>query len=170
MLAFMDKRKNKIEARAIAQMLSQAARQPVFFRDKNVPDTIQGRLDLLVLHLAIASAGLTLHEPKSKKAQAMFDYVLRDIQESFRQIGVGDLAVPHKMKDLMRAANGLTSLMHMHVNDADALASVIVKNVYHNETGREADAQALASYAQTHMTQLMDKGSDGFAFDQGMLS
>lgn len=166
MLGFIDKRKNANHWKALSYQVQNSARNPVFFEGLGVPDTIQGRLDLVLFHLGIVSAGLTLRDGKSKLAQYIFDDVLRTLQEGLRQAGVGDLGVPHKMKDIMRAANGLTDLMYKHVSDTEGLKAVIFKNLYHNQPGQESNATVAALYAQQHMTALLDHGPDHFTFGE----
>ena len=72
-----------------AQIVAQA-RQPAFFRDCGLPDTIDGRFDLLVLHVF-----LVMHRLKQDRAdtaelsQALFDVLFQDMDESLRELGAG---------------------------------------------------------------------------------
>jgi cytochrome b pre-mRNA-processing protein 3 len=82
------------------------ARSPSFYRDYGVPDTVGGRLDMIILHLVLLLARL-----KGESAQAaalgqhVFDAFCRDIDDNFREMGVGDLAVPREMRSGLRGGS-----------------------------------------------------------------
>ena len=73
------------------------ARLPRFYREYGVADTINGRFDLLVLHLAMIIDRLA-EEPDSREAgQALFDHFCQDMDHNLREMGIGDLSVPKEM-------------------------------------------------------------------------
>ena len=90
----------------IIKQVIDAARAPVLYTDYEVPDTPAGRFQMITLHavpymLAYGRAN------DGRATQALFDMIFRDIELSFREIGVGDLAVPKKMKAFMKDFNGI---------------------------------------------------------------
>lgn len=164
MLSILHKRKNKKLVLELANTIRLAAREPVFYTAYGVPDTRQGRLDLLIFQLCILSAGLAGHAGGHRLAQPVFDAILRDIQESLRQIGVGDLSVPHKMKAIMRAANGLSDLFYKNAENAEVLVQAIQKNLYHGQCEDKSVLNDMVSYVQANMAALAQTGGEGFAF------
>ena len=89
-------------------MIVAQARSPAFYRDYGVPDTVSGRLDMIVLHLVLVLRRM----PRAARAtmpalgQQMFDRFCRDIDDNFREMGVGDLAVPKEMQRVAEAFYG----------------------------------------------------------------
>ncbi len=84
------------------------ARSPAFYRGYGVPDTMDGRFDLIVLHLVLlierfggdsAAAGRRI-------GQELFDAFCRDLDHNLREMGVGDLAVPKRMRRFGEAFYG----------------------------------------------------------------
>src|SRR5262249_8806371 len=82
------------------------ARLPRFYREHGVADTINGRFDLLVLHLALIIDRLA-EEPDSREAgQALFDHFCHDMDHNLREMGIGDLSVPKEMHASARSFMG----------------------------------------------------------------
>lgn len=99
------KRKND-KAMEIYNAIVDAARNPVLYVDYNVPDTPMGRFQMIALHAAPYFIDFKNHK-QGRMAQDVFDKIFGDIELSFREIGVGDLAVPKKMKRYMKDFNGI---------------------------------------------------------------
>lgn len=98
------------EIRSVYDRIVDQARQPVLYRDYGVPDTPIGRFHMIILHAAPQFMEWA-RDGQRNKSQALFDMIFTEIEYSFREIGVGDLSVPKKMKRYMQDFNGL---MHAH--------------------------------------------------------
>ncbi len=83
---------------AIYGMIVTQAREPLFYRELGVPDTVNGRFDLLVLHLWMVLRRLKSIEGGAGVSQALFDRFCDDLDANLREMGVGDLAVPKRMQ------------------------------------------------------------------------
>jgi cytochrome b pre-mRNA-processing protein 3 len=81
------------------------ARNPAFYLGFGVPDTTEGRFDMLVLHLALFCRRLG-REAAPSLGQDVFDMFCRDMDHNLREMGVGDLSVPKKMQKLVEAFYG----------------------------------------------------------------
>ena len=82
------------------------ARLPAFYREYGVADTVNGRFDLLVLHLSLVFDRLA-EEPGSREAgQALFDRFCQDMDHNLREMGIGDLSVPKEMQRIGQAFYG----------------------------------------------------------------
>jgi cytochrome b pre-mRNA-processing protein 3 len=68
------------------------ARLPCFYREYGVPDTVNGRLDLLVLHLALVLDRLADEPQLRELGQALFDHFCTDMDRNLREMGIGDLS------------------------------------------------------------------------------
>lgn len=77
------------------------ARQTAFYSEYGVPDTLEGRFEMVALHGALAVRRLTqLPNPGPDMAQELMDAIFRHFDVALREIGVGDLTVPKRMKTL----------------------------------------------------------------------
>ena len=94
-------------ARALFRQIAAQARQPAFFRGCGVPDSVDGRFDLLVLHVF-----LVMHRLKRERArtaglsQALFDVLFENMDESLRQLGAGDMGVGRRIKAMAEGFYG----------------------------------------------------------------
>lgn len=84
------------------------ARLPGFYRDYAVPDTVNGRFDLIVLHLALVLDRLAEEPALRTLGQGLFDRFWRDTDHNLREMGVDDLAVPRQMRGLLWPRKGLS--------------------------------------------------------------
>src|ERR1700722_16778682 len=81
-------------------------RRPVFYAGFGVPDTVEGRFDMVVLHLVLVLRRLRLAAGGERMAQDLFGAFCRDMDHNLREMGVGDLTVPKQMKRLGEALFG----------------------------------------------------------------
>jgi cytochrome b pre-mRNA-processing protein 3 len=99
-----DPRDPKIDA--LYGMIVAQARSPAFYRSYGVPDTVAGRLDMILLHLVLVLKALREAAAAPSVGQRVFDRFCRDIDDNFREMGVGDLAVPKRMQAVAEAFYG----------------------------------------------------------------
>jgi cytochrome b pre-mRNA-processing protein 3 len=139
-------------------MIVTQAREPVFYRDLGVPDTVDGRFDLLLLHLWMVLRRLRTTEDGMEPAQALFDRFCEDMDDNLREMGVGDLAVPRRMQAFGEAFYGRSRAYDLALGQSteqgaeEALAQAIAKNILNG--GGLDHAQALAAYTMTGVTSL----------------
>src|ERR1043165_7542806 len=82
------------------------ARDPRFYESYGVPDSVLGRFDLIVLHLALVLRRLRAGDGLHTVAQGLFDAFCRDMDHNLREMGVSDRGVPHQMRRLGEAFYG----------------------------------------------------------------
>src|SRR5436305_7593574 len=131
---------------AIYGMIVAQAREPLFYRDLDVPDTVDGRLDLLILHLWLVLRRLRGVAAGKQLSQALFDHFCSDMDANLREMGVGDLTVPKRMQKFGEAFYGRSAAYHAaRQAGAEPLAQALCKNILE---GRDiARARRLAAYA-----------------------
>jgi cytochrome b pre-mRNA-processing protein 3 len=141
---------------AIYGMIVTQAREPLFYRDLGVPDTVNGRFDLIVLHLWMVLRRLGGIAGMAEPAQALFDRFCADLDDNLREMAIGDLAVPKKMQAFGEAFYGRIAAYDMALSDsAEALAQAISRNVLEGrgiENARRLAGYALASIATLEET------------------
>ncbi|MEX2642075.1 MAG: ubiquinol-cytochrome C chaperone family protein [Acetobacterales bacterium] len=107
---FLNSRKRRDVADAADRLYAAAvaqARQPGFYRDLGVPDTVDGRFELIALHVFLLVDRLQRDgEPGRETAQALFDAMFSDMDCCLREMGVGDLGVGKKVKFMAQGFNG----------------------------------------------------------------
>ncbi len=136
------------QAIALYKAAALAAREPQFYTDFGVPDTFDGRFEMLCLQV-----WLVMHKLKvageDKLAQALFDVMFRTMDQTIREIGVGDLSVPRHMKRMMTGFNGRANAYEAALVGEEKLEETLIRNVYATadniEQGR---VQALALYVR----------------------
>lgn len=139
--------RRKTEAKRLAQRLCAAvmkqARQPVFFSRLGVADTMDGRFDLLALHAWLVLDRL---EGEPALAQAMTNDLFLHFDEALRQMGTGDIGMNRRLKTLAGAFYGRLQA-YRAAADKERLSKAILRNLYRGAEEREAEAEAMATYA-----------------------
>lgn len=116
-----------IYGRVVAQ-----ARQPAFYLEHGVPDTHEGRFDLIVLHLFLALERLRGEgEAGQPLGQAVMEAFVTDMDDAMREIGISDLGVPRRIKKtaaavLERFEDYRAALSH---SGNDALSQAIARHL-----------------------------------------
>jgi cytochrome b pre-mRNA-processing protein 3 len=138
-----------------------AARDPWLFERLGVPDTVEGRFDLVSLHVALLIRRLRT-DPDARGAglaQAVFDAMFADMDVNLREMGVGDLSVGKRVRGLWEAFHGRAVAYEAALDspDADALAEALARNVWRGEPPEGAPA-ALAGRARDQAAHLAGQG------------
>ncbi|MBV8791914.1 MAG: ubiquinol-cytochrome C chaperone [Pseudolabrys sp.] len=129
-------------------MIVAQARLPCFYRDYGVPDTVNGRFDLLVAHLAAVLQRLDPKDPQLRElGQGLFDEFCRDMDHNLREMGVGDLSVPKEMNRIGEAFYGRSQVYAQAsaARDNQALSRAYGRNIF-GDTAESPGARRLASY------------------------
>ena len=134
-------------------MIVTQAREPLFYRDLGVPDTVNGRFDLLLMHLWLVLRRLKSVEAGSALSQQLFDHFCNDMDDNLREMGVGDLTVPKRMQAFGEAFYGRAAAYDLAIADSrGALAQALCKNIL--DGGQIENARRLAYYAEAAMSAL----------------
>ncbi len=127
------------------------ARQPEFFLRYGVADTVEGRFELLCLLATVALRRIEmLPAPGPEIAQELTDSVFAHFDVALREIGVGDLTVPKKIKKMAQGWLGRGSVYRQALVEREeaALSLAIARNVFGDaNTAADPAATRLARYA-----------------------
>ncbi|HEX4079004.1 MAG TPA: ubiquinol-cytochrome C chaperone family protein [Rhizomicrobium sp.] len=145
-------RRNRIAGR-MCDILSARAREPVFFRDFGVPDTFDGRFDLLVLHAWLALERLQA-EGERELAQSFVDALFVRLDDALREQGAGDIGMSRRMKKMAGAFYGRLEA-YSAAGDETALAAALARNLYRGAPARVEHAAGLAKYASGARVRLL---------------
>ena len=106
---------------ALYNRVVEQARRPAFYTTCGVPDTLDGRFDMIVLHAFLLFHRLKLDHPRSADlSQSVFDLMFADMDRSLREMGAGDLGVGKKVKTMVRACYGRIAAYEAGLADDDA--------------------------------------------------
>lgn len=131
--------------------LVEQARRPEFYESLDVPDTIDGRFDLIVLHAGLFLPRLKAARGEGKAlAQATFDQMFANMEQSLRELGAGDMSVPKKIKGMLQAFYGRAAAYDTALKQGDvaALREALKRNVYRGADVTAPKLDALATYVR----------------------
>lgn len=121
------------------------ARRPVFYEKLGVPDTIDGRFDLLVLHAWLVLDRLA-EQGADTLSQSLVDALFVQFDEALREQGAGDMGMGKRMTKMADAFFGRLKA-YREAADDKTLADAILRNLYRGDAGKVEQAAALAIYA-----------------------
>jgi cytochrome b pre-mRNA-processing protein 3 len=161
------RRANRILIEQLHDDIVSAARRPALFVGLGAPDTLDGRFEMIALHAGLAMRRLTTISGAGMEiAQELADCVFGHFDDGLREIGVGDTAVPRRMKRLAEAFYGRNAAYGEALNEQtnDRLASALARNVYGvDDVASAPKAAALARYVRACVEALDGQRLEDFA-------
>ncbi|MGB3338954.1 MAG: ubiquinol-cytochrome C chaperone family protein [Devosia sp.] len=130
---------------AVYSAIVAQSRQPRFYAEWLVPDTVTGRFDMISLHLALLFRRLRAETGEQKEfSQAVFDLFFKDMDRSLREMGVGDMGVPKRIQKMGNIFFGLLAALNeaMDRDDSAALQIVLSRNLFDGAAGPHVEALA----------------------------
>ena len=123
-----------------------AARAPYFYTALGVPDTLDGRFDMVGLFTFLLIQRLKREPPPGPAlAQAVFDAMFSDMDVNLREMGVGDLSVGRKVRVMWEAFHGRSAAYAAALDSGDmtALEAALHRNVWRGEPPPDGSVAAL---------------------------
>jgi cytochrome b pre-mRNA-processing protein 3 len=123
-----------------------AARDPFLYTGPGVPDTLDGRFDLVGLHAFLVIRRLKREPaPGPALAQAVFDAMFSDMDINLREMGVGDLSVGKRVKAMWDAFHGRANAYSaaLAADDRGALETALARNLWRGAAPPDGSAAAL---------------------------
>lgn len=139
---------------ALYSAIVKQARRPVFFTRLGVPDTPEGRFEMIALHAALVMRRLKVEgEAGRTAAQELFDLMFADVDINLRELGIGDLSVGKYVKRFARQfyahAAALEAALEVAARGGarTTLTAFLARNVYRGGPApHEAVLDALIDY------------------------
>jgi len=127
------------------QIVAQA-RQPEFYRHCGVPDTLDGRFEMLILHMFLVLRRLK-GEDAPALSQELLDTLFADMDENLREMGVGDLSVGKRVKQMADAFYGRIAAYEDGLDgEAGVLEASLARNLFGTAEASPAALAVLAAY------------------------
>ena len=153
------------------------ARNAAFYASYGVPDTVEGRFELIVLHLvlvlrrfgqdgALGQQSTTAVNGPGRglghgAGQQLFDVFCRDLDDNLREMGVGDMAVPRRMRHFGEAFYGRQAAYCAALANPgeEALEKALARNIF-GLAAADGRAVVLARYARAVANRLSAQAED----------
>lgn len=163
-------RPEKAIGKALYAAIVQAARQASLYGEAGVPDTLEGRLELILLHAALTIRTLRRDggEPGRAVSQIVFDTMFEDFDIAMRELGLGDSGVGKKIRFMAEGFYGRAQSYASALDEADpaSLELVLSRNLLASET---VDPRAAALAGHVHAVVAALDATGGAALAQGEL-
>ena len=154
-------------AQLLYKKLVDQARTPIFYADWQVPDTVDGRFDMIAIHLFLVLDRLEVDpqdtqdtaQPAQALGQRLVDHLVSDMDRSLREMGVGDLSVGKKVQKMARALYGrLEAYQVARTTDPDgaALEMALCRNLYRAEEAEGLPLAQMKDYVETQISHLAE--------------
>jgi cytochrome b pre-mRNA-processing protein 3 len=130
------RRANRILIDQLHGKIVAAARRPFLYTSLGVPDTFEGRFEMVTLYAGLVIRRLTQHSGiGAELAQELADSVFRHFDVALREIGIGDVVVPKRLKRMAEAFYGRNKAYGEGLDEpvSDRLANALARNVYGTE-------------------------------------
>ena len=148
-LSLFKRKASRNSVQAVYGAIVAAARHPKFYAEWGVPDTVDGRYDMIVLHAVVVLDRLNGEGEAARDfAQVLTDEFFADMDRSLREMGVGDLSVGKKVRRMAEVFYGRARAYAapLRAGDASELAAALHRNVFAG-TGDGDGARQLAGHA-----------------------
>jgi len=131
------------------------ARAPGFYSACGVPDSLDGRFELLVLHVVLVVRRLRALGPEGQAlAQALFDALIADLEVNLREMGVGDMGVPPRIKRMAQAFYGRARAYEAALAGAAPLEAALARNLFGTTEAAPEALRAMAGYVRAQRARL----------------
>ena len=147
------------------EKIIKVSRQKHFYNKLMVPDTIDGRFDLLILFSIIFTFFLIRTGEKGKElSQILFDKIFLDIDFSLRELGAGDAGVSMKIKDMIRSYMGRQKAYCacFEKDNYIKLEKSIIRNIFRNVDNYDNEPKLLVKYCKECIDKFKDKQIEYF--------
>lgn len=135
--------------------LVEQARQPAFYVALGVPDTVDGRFEMVALHVFLALHRLKAEPGQESFGQALFDAMFADMDRSLREMGVSDLSVGRHVKTMAKGFYGRVAAYEAGLAEPGGatLADALRRNAY-GTLASPPDPLPLAGYLRASVASL----------------
>jgi len=123
-----------------------AGRDPAWYVAGQVPDTIDGRFDMITALMALTLLRLETEEERTRRPSVLLtELFIEDMDGSIRQIGIGDLMVGKHIGKMMGALGGRLAAFRSEIEAGGDFTAFVAKNIFHDAP---PDPQALDSVSR----------------------
>ncbi|MGE0754485.1 MAG: ubiquinol-cytochrome C chaperone family protein [Alphaproteobacteria bacterium] len=151
------------EAHAAYNALVNQARSPWFYARQNVPDTVDGRFDLIVLHLFLLANRLQqdVSTQTSEFVRVLSEVFFADMDRSLREMGSTDTGTGKRVNAMAQAFYGRLQTYEKHIGNPQAMKESLRRNLYReSDAVEDAQLDALMAYVERNRDHLHTQSLD----------
>lgn len=131
---------------ALYQHLVEQARRPVFYVECEVPDTLDGRFELILLHLFLVLSRLKAEGRDTyNEERQLIEVFMEDMDRSIRELGVGDTGVSRRVKKMANAFYGRMKA-YTDATGLEAMEEALKRNLYGTVEPSAGTLQRMVGY------------------------
>jgi cytochrome b pre-mRNA-processing protein 3 len=143
------RRDRRAAALAAYARVVERARNPAFYLDWGVPDTLDGRFEVLALHAFLVLNRLQREEGDAASfAQELFDTMFADLDGALREMGAGDLGVGRRVQAMAKGLYGRIAAYQRGLGDEAEMTAALRRNLFGTAAPSEAQLAAFGGYAR----------------------
>jgi cytochrome b pre-mRNA-processing protein 3 len=138
----------KVAAGGLFDRLVAQARARVFYERLGVPDTVDGRFDMVALHAFVIFQRLRGQGDRAAGlSQALYDRLIQDFEASLRQLGAGDVGVGKRIRVMTEALQGRIKAYEAALSGGPLdLEGALRRNLYGTTDPDMEAVRAMANY------------------------
>lgn len=168
------------QATLIYGALHSQARDPWFYEIAKVPNTLDGRFEMLVLHVFLWITRMKQEEDYEQAYQPattqLLEILFDDMDSSLREVGVGDTGVPRRIKQMAEALYGRLDAYEQALESKEKVHASLKRNVY-GTSGQSDNIDQLqlylgliADHLSTQNAERLSEGSLNFPTAESLMS
>jgi cytochrome b pre-mRNA-processing protein 3 len=152
------------QAYAAYASIVEQARAPDFFLRLDVPDTLDGRYEMIALHMFLVLNRLKAeHEATAEFSQALFDAMFADLDRGLREMGATDMGVGKRVKEMAKGFYGRIAAYEKGLEgDDQTLSEALKRNLYGTVQPRQEAVATLARYMRRETQALARQPVEAF--------
>jgi cytochrome b pre-mRNA-processing protein 3 len=149
------RRERRAAALAAYRRIVERSRDPAFYAGWGVPDTLDGRFEVLALHAFLVLNRLK-REPGDAAvfAQELFDTMFADLDAALREMGAGDLGVGRRVQAMARGLYGRIAAYERGLDDETEMVAALRRNLFGTAASDDAQLAAFGAYARRQVAAL----------------
>jgi cytochrome b pre-mRNA-processing protein 3 len=155
-------RSKEREGQDLYAALVQQARLPEFYKDLGIPDTPEGRYEVIVLHAFLLFQRLNTDLERTRAlSQRIFDVMFSDLDDALREMGVGDVGVSRRMKSMLESFYGRVGAYESGLaSQDDSLQAALDRNIFAEVVAGPEALVGLAAYVRRQHQHLSTQSLD----------
>jgi cytochrome b pre-mRNA-processing protein 3 len=123
-------RQDRARLRPLYDAVVAEGRRPAWYRDGGVPDTLEGRFDIIAAVLAMVLIRLEMEGERGRQVSVLLTEVfIDDMDGSLRELGVGDMVVGKRVGKLMGALGGRLGVFREGL-EGGGIEAAVRRNVF----------------------------------------
>lgn len=132
------------------------SRKPFFYQECGVADNLDGRFDVIVLHIFMLTQRLKNESPEF--IRAVWEVFFSDMDRSLREMGASDTGIGKRVKKMAQAFYGRIDAYEKTVANEVEFKESLTRNLYRGVEVGETQLSSIVSYVLRSLEHLQKQG------------